>query len=120
MRTDTERTDSYIQKYVATTVGLKIASRLATMKTQFAAACQSIVAIELQIQGILGGAGVMTISYPYYLNFGREMWALQFRGQSGAGLEADCLVRNTKYVAYGCDAGILKTIALDVFGITIP
>jgi hypothetical protein len=120
MRTSTDRIEKYTANYVATTVGLKVASQLAIMKSNFAANIAGLVAVELQIQGILGGAGVMSISYPFYLNFGRELWALQHRGQSGAGLKADAVVRETKYVAYGCDDGILKTIALDVFGITIP
>ena len=35
-----------------------------------------IAAMELQVKQVCDGAGVPTIQYPFYLNFGREIWAL--------------------------------------------
>lgn len=120
MRTDADRSEKYTAKYVATTVGLKVASRLATMKTGFAAAIPSFVAYELQVQGILNSSGVQGVSRAGYYNFAREIAGKEFRGSAGAGLKADAVIAETKYVAYGFDDGILKDIALTVFGITIP
>jgi len=120
MRTDADRSEKYTAKYVPTTVGLKVASRLATMKTSFAAAIPSFVAYELQVQGILNSSGVMGVSRSGYYNFAREIAGKEYRGSAGAGLKADAVATETKYVAYGFDDGILKDIAITVFGITIP
>ena len=120
MRTDTDRREKYTAKYVPATVGLKIASRLATMKTGYAAGIAQIVAYELQTQGILNGSGVAGVSRAGYYNFVREIAGKEQRGSAGAGLKADAVILETKYVAYGFDDGILKDIALTVFGITIP
>lgn len=120
MRSDSDRSDAYTSGYVATTVGLKIASRLATMKSGFAAAAPTFVAYELQVQGILNNSGVQGVSRAGYYNFAREIAGKEFRGSAGAGLKADAVIAETKYVAYGFDDGILKDIAITVFGITIP
>lgn len=120
MRTDADRAEKYTAKYVATTVGLKVASQLSGMKTGFAAAATILVAYELQVQGILNGSGVMGLTRAGYYNFAREIAGKQFRGSAGAGLLADAIVTHTKWVAFGFDADILRDIALTVFGITIP
>lgn len=119
MRTDADRTEKYTAKYVPTTVGLKIASRLAGMKTGFAAAAATLVAYEIAVQGILNNDGVMGLTRALYYNFAREIAGKEFRGESGNALSADAKILHTKWVAFGADADILKTIALDVFGIVI-
>jgi hypothetical protein len=120
MRTDADRSEKYTAKYVATTVGLKIASRLATMKTGYAGAIPTFVAYELQTQGILNNSGVAGVSRAGYYNFAREIAGKEFRGSAGAGLLADAVIIHTKWTACGFDADILRDVALTVFGITIP
>lgn len=120
MRNNTQRNEAYVSGTVATTVGLKIAARLPGMKSGFAAAIPYFTAYELQTQGILNGAGVMGISRAGYYNFVREIASKEYAGSAGAGLKADAVAIETKWVAYGFDNDILKGIALDVFGITIP
>lgn len=120
MRTDSDRSEKYGLNYVASTVGLKVASRLSSMKTGYAAAATALVAYELQVQGILNNSGVMGLTRAGYYNFAREIAGKQFRGSAGAALKADAVVAETKWVAFGFDDGILKDIALTVFGITIP
>ncbi len=120
MRTDADRSEKYTAKYVATTVGLKVAAQLTNMKAGFAAATPTFVAYELQVQGILNSSGVAGVSRSGYYNFAREIAGKEFRGSAGAGLKADAVILETKYVAYGFDDGILKDIAVTVFGITIP
>ena len=115
-----DRLQAFTEKYVAATIGLKVAARLTGMKTEFAGAAAYFAALELQTQGILNGAGVCGISRAGYYNFVREIAGKQFRGSAGAGLKADAVIIETKWVAFGYDDGILKGIALDVFGITIP
>lgn len=120
MRTDADRLEKYTAKYVPTTVGLKIASRLATMKTGFAAAIPFFTAFDLQVQGILNDDGVMGVSRALYYNFVREVAGKQYRGSEGVGLKADALIIFAKWVTFGADSGILKTCALQCFGIVVP
>jgi hypothetical protein len=120
MRSDADRSEKYTAKYIATTVGLKIASRLASMKTGFAAAIPTFVAYEIATQAILNASGAVGISRSGYYNFAREIAGKEYRGSAGAGLKADAVILHTKWVAFGNDSDILKNIALDVFGITIP
>jgi hypothetical protein len=119
MRTDSDRRDAYIAGYVPTTVGLKIASRLATMKSGFAAAIPTFTAYELQVQGILNDDGVAGISRAGYYNFARELAGKEYRGEAGVALKTEAATVFAKWKAFGYDDGILKEVAL-LFGATIP
>ena len=119
MRTDAERIAQYIAKYVPTTVGLKVAAQLTGMKSGFASAINALVPIEVEIQTILNGLTVPTIQYPFYLNFGREIWRLQKEGIGGGSLTDQGEVLSVKYQAQGLTKAHLNKIALDVFGVAL-
>lgn len=120
MRTDQQRGEAYVAKVAPTTVGLKVAAVLAGMKTGFQAAINDLVPIEMQIQGLLNGYGdVPTIQYPFYLNFGREIWAKRNRGIAGDSLEAQAQSLHDYYEAYGLATLHLIDIAAVVFNITV-
>lgn len=121
VKTDATRIASYNAKTVPTTVGLKVASQLTLMKASFADMANSFVAKEIAIQAVLNGEGdIPTIQYPFYLNFGRELWALSLRGINGNVLVAVGTSLKTKYTSYGLEAATLSKVALDVFAIVIP
>ena len=120
LRSSADRIDKYTAKTAPTTVGLKIASSLSVMKSEFAAVAQSLAPIEQQIQALLNGMGVPTIQYPFYLCFGRELWALDWKGIDGAAAIARATSMHTRWVGFGLDTANLKTIAADVFSIVIP
>lgn len=120
MRTDADRLEKYTAKYSPATVGLKVASRLSTMKTSFAAAIATFVAYDLQVQGIMNDDGVMGISRAMYYNAVREVAGKQYRGNDGTGLKADALIIFAKWVTFGADSGILKSCFLQCFGIVVP
>jgi len=74
--------------------------------------------MENQVKSICEAAGVPTITIPFYLNYGRELYkkSLKFTGlslQNEADLIAD------KWQARGLDRAVLVDIAA-AFGITIP
>jgi hypothetical protein len=121
VRTSTQRKDGYAAKNVAATVALKVASRLGGMKTGFATAVQSLAPIEIQIQGILNATtpAVPTIQYPFYLNFGRELWALRFKGITGLAATAQAQALSTFYTSKGLTAASLIAIAITCFNIVV-
>ena len=120
LRSSADRIDKYTAKTAPTTVGLKIAANLAVMKSEFSAVAQSLAPIEQQIQAILNGMGVPTIQYPFYLSFGRQLWALDWKGIDGATAVARATSIHGRWVGFGLDTANLKTIATDVFSIVIP
>lgn len=122
MKDDATRIAQYNAKTVATTVGLKVASMLPTMKTGFADQCASFVAKEIAIQGVLNAVvgGIPTIQYPFYLNFGREIWKRERAGITGPSALMHSISLEDKYEGYGLAAITLKKIALDVFSQIIP
>ena len=114
------RQAKYDLKYDPTTVGLKVAAQLPGMKTGFSAAIISLVQAEQQIQGILNDdGGVSIIQYPFYLNFGREVWKKVGIGIAGPALTSESQLIADKYIAYGLDCTILAKIALDVFTVVV-
>ena len=120
MRSSADRIDKYTAKTAPTTVGLKIAAGLSVMKSEFSAAVQSLAAIEQQIQAILNGEGTPTIQYPFYLSFGRQLWALDWNGIDGLAALGRATTIHGRWVGFGLDTAVLKTIAADVFSIVIP
>jgi hypothetical protein len=119
VKTESQQQEAYAAKTAATTVGLKIASRLGGMKTGFETAINSLVPVLQQIQGILNSLTVPTIQYPFYFNFGREIWALINSGIDGDTLEAQAQMLHDKYEDYGLLSANLIEIADTVFNITV-
>ena len=119
MKNDAERIASYLAKTVPATVSLKYASMLAGMKTGFAGAMSSLVAMEISIQARLNLADVPTIDYPFYYNFGREVWAKQERGIDGPSLISMAQSLKDKWEANGLASANLIDIADAVFHITV-
>lgn len=122
MISDADRSASYISKTVAATLALVVAAVLPDARTNFADAqgMSALVAKEQEIQGLLNGLGtaVPTIDYPFYLAFGRELWALTRKGIAGPGLTlaAQGVRDKWNYKAFLL-AENLDLIALTVFNV---
>jgi hypothetical protein len=120
VKTDLERKASYEAKNVAATVALKVASRLSGMKTGFSTALNSLVPIEIQVQGILNVIGTIpTLDYPFYYNFARQIWSRKFKGIVGTALTLQAQALSSYYQDVGYAAAPLIKIALDCFGLTV-
>ena len=79
-----------------------------------------ITAMELQVKQVCDGAGVPTIMYPFYLCFGREMWALGRKDISGESFAQAAAVLIAKWVSRGLSAPVLQAIRTDVFNVAAP
>ncbi len=69
---------------------------------------------------VCDGAGVPTIQYPFYLCFGREMWALSRKDISGESLAQEAAILTTRWTARGLTAAVLQGIRTDVFNVAAP
>jgi hypothetical protein len=63
---------------------------------------------------------VPTIQYPFYLNFGREIWALTRKEVSGESLAQEAAVLVAKWTARGLTAPVLQAIRSEVFNVPAP
>jgi len=123
VKSDAERSAKYDAKTVAATQAMIVAAVLPDMRTNFAdpAGMSDLVTKEQQIQGLLnhiGAPGIPTIHYPFYLSFGRELWALQRRGFAGPALTAAAQGVRDKWNYKGfLVAARLDEISLSVFNI---
>ena len=79
-----------------------------------------ITAMELQVKQVCDGQGVPTIQYPFYLNFGREIWALSRKDISGESLAQEAAILITKWTARGLTQAVLQSIRTDVFNVVAP
>jgi hypothetical protein len=121
LKTDTHRAGQYNAKYVAATVGLKVAQRLTGMKASYADVAQSLVPKEVATQAILNGSSpaISTCDYPFYMAYCRQLWKLSWNGISGAAATAEAQALHDKWESTGLATAVLIAIAGDVFGITV-
>jgi len=90
------------------------------MKTGFGVAVQSLVPIEIQVQGILNTNGTIpTIQYPFYLNFARQIWSKQFAGIEGVSLTFQAQALKDFYVVKGLTSSVLIAIAMSCFTVVV-
>ncbi len=79
-----------------------------------------ITAMELQVKQVCDSTGVPTIQLPFYLNFGRELWALSRKEISGETLAMEAANLITKWVGRGLTQAVLQSIRTDVFNVGAP
>ena len=101
-----DRAANYNAKYVATTVGLKIAAMLTGMKSSYAAFANDIEQIEQATITVLNSLGIVAAKCPPYLNYARELWK-KTKTEAGSALSTDAQLIKDKYVDHSLDSGSL-------------
>ena len=91
-----------------------------TMLANVTAVYPLITAMELQVKQVCDTAGVPTIQYPFYLNFGRELWALSRKEVSGESLAQEAATLIAKWTARGLTQAVLQSIRTGVFNVGAP
>ena len=122
MKDDAQRIAAYNAKTAPATVGLIVAAVLPDARTNFAdpGGMAAMVAKEQEIQGLLNAhtPAIPTIDYPFYLAFGRELWAATRAGISGPALTSAAQGIRDKWNYRGfLTAAVLDSIALTVFNV---
>jgi len=116
----TKRIDNWNTKYNLERVNAILTEKRPKMLQNVSAAVPLIAAMELQVKQVCDGAGVPTIQYPFYLCFGREIWALTRRDISGESLAKEAAVLIAKWKARGLTEAVLQGIRTDVFNVSAP
>ena len=120
MTDPTKRIANWNAKYDTTRIKATLDVKRADMLANVSAVFPMIAAMELQVKQVCDGAGVPTIQYPFYLNFGRELWALSRKEVSGESLAKEAAVLIAKWVARGLTSAVLQSIRTDVFSVAAP
>lgn len=113
-----DRLANYNAKYVAGTVGLKIAAMLTGMKSSYAAFANDMETVEVGTALVLNTNGVVSARRPPYLSFARELWK-KAQIEAGTALTSDAQIIKDKWVDRGLDSGVCVSIALSVFAIVV-
>jgi len=116
----TRRIDQYVAKTTALRSSTDLTVQLGNMTANAAHVFNSIVQMEGQVRQCLNEAGVSVIQYPFYLCFGRQIWAKIRRGMGGESLRAEAAVLIAYWVAQGLQQSILQAIRSDVFNVAAP
>jgi hypothetical protein len=116
----TKRIANWNVKYNTERIEATLDEKRPTMLANVSAVFPMIAAMELQVKQVCDGAGVPTIQYPFYLNFGRELWALTRREVSGESLAIEAATLIAKWTARGLTQAVLQSIRTDVFNVVAP
>jgi len=115
-----KRIANWNAKYNTERIKATLDDKRPAMLASVTAVFPMITAMELQVKQVCDGAGVATIQYPFYLNFGREIWALTRKEVSGESLAKEAAVLIAKWVARGLTSAVLQSIRTDVFSVAAP
>jgi len=120
MMDPTRRIAKWNAKYNTERIKATLDEMRPTMLQNVTAVFPMITAMELQVKQVCDGAGVPTIQYPFYLNFGREIWALTHKEVSGESLALEAATLIAKWVARGLQTSVLQAVRTDVFNVAAP
>ncbi|MEO0085609.1 MAG: hypothetical protein ABIK37_03160 [candidate division WOR-3 bacterium] len=91
------------------------------MLERYEAAVTALCAVEEQVRQVLNSAGVQTIDYIWYLNYGRELFRLSRRkGIAGESMALAAQVLLEKWQHRGLDGEVLAAIRTEVLSIGEP
>ncbi len=121
MATDpTARLNNWNEKYNLERINAVLTEKRPTMLQNMGAVLPLLAAMESQVKQVCDSAGVATIMYPFYLDFGREIWKLSRKEISGESLAQEAAVLITKWTARGLTQAVLQAIRTDVFNVAAP
>lgn len=116
----TKRLNNWNEKYNLERVNAILNEKRPTMLQNMSAVIPLLTAMEQQVKQVCDGAGVPTIQYPFYLCFGREMWALIRRDISCESLAQEAARLIAKWKARGLTEAVLQAIRTDVSNVAAP
>ena len=120
MADPTKRIENWTAKVTPERTVEQVTPQITSIKQNAASVMTEIVQMETQVRQVLNGAGVSCILYPFYLNFGREMWSKIRNGMEGESLAIEAAVLIAKWTARGLTEAVLQAIRTDVFNVAAP
>ncbi len=116
----TKRIAKWDAKFDTTRIKATLDQMRPTMLANVSAVTPMITAMELQVKQVCDGAGATVIQIPFYLCFGREMWALIRKDLSGEAMAKEAATLIAKWKTRGLVEAVLQGIRTDVFNVSAP
>ncbi len=118
MRTDKQRIAKYKAKTDPAVVRRKVAARLPEMVATYAAFAHDMEAVERAVLAVLDQEKVRVIQVLYFA-FARQLWSYT-KKYSSVALVSLAQSKKDVWRARGLDDRVLRRLAQDLFGITLP
>jgi hypothetical protein len=115
VRPQVYRQKKYVAKIDPDVVRSRFVAQKDSMAEQTTAKFTDLASMEGSVKAILEPLGINTIQFPFYLNYGRELYKLT-SNFSGATLSQEAQIKFNKWKARGLTNTVLKSIA-ESFGI---
>jgi uncharacterized ParB-like nuclease family protein len=118
MKSSNVKIANYDAKTAPTTVGLKVAAQLATMKQSFAAKTNSLVTAQLLTSGVLDSIPIIGPERGKHYAFSNRLWKIT---QQYDDLAATAMA-NAEFLRWKvlCAPANLSAIALQVYNLVVP
>jgi hypothetical protein len=116
-----KRTANWDAAYDTAAIKAQIDKKRPDMLPRMGSQTAAIVSMEGQVKQTCDAAGVSVITYPFYLDFGREMWRMTHeREMSGESAAQAAAVLIAKWVARGLSQSVCQAIRTQVFNVSAP
>jgi hypothetical protein len=115
-----KRIENWNEKYNLERVNAILTEKRPKMLEHMSSVVPMMAAMEIQVKQVCAEAGATVIQIPFYLCFGREMWALTRNELSGEAMAVEAATQIAKWVARGLDTAVLESIRTDVFNVGAP
>jgi hypothetical protein len=116
----TKRIAKWDAKFDTTRIKATLDQMRPTMLANVASVTPMITAMEISVKQVCDGAGATVIQIPFYLCFGREMWALLRKELSGEAMAKEAATLIAKWKSRGLVEAVLQGIRTDVFNVSAP
>ena len=116
----TKRLNNWNEKYNLERVNAILTAKRPSMLQNMSAVLPLMAAMEIEVKQTCDASGVPTIQYPFYLCFGREMWALTRKEISGESMSLEAATLIAKCVSRGLEQTVLQAIRSQVFNVPAP
>jgi hypothetical protein len=116
----TKRINNWDEKYNLERVNAILTEKRPKMLQNMSAVVPLMTAMEIEVKQTCDAQGAPTIQYPFYLCFGREVWALTRKEISGESMALEAATLIAKWVSRGLEQTVLQAIRTDVFNIAAP
>jgi hypothetical protein len=116
----TKRIAKWDTKFDTTRIKAMLDQMRPTMLANVSAVTPMITAMEISVKQVCDGEGASVIQIPFYLCFGREMWALLRKELSGEAMAIEAATLIAKWVSRGLTQSVLQKIRTDVFNVSAP
>jgi hypothetical protein len=116
----TKRIENWDAKFDTAAIKATLDKKRPKMLASFGAVTPMITAMELQVKQVCDLEGATVIQLPFYLCFGREMWAMTRKEISGEAAAVEAATLIAKWVSRGLIQSVLQIIRTGVFNVAAP